>query len=451
MKNVSMTVMLAFAIAAAGQQPTQPAQPAQAQPGQTQPAQAQPGSTPASQKVIKDPAEYNAYITALNTQDPAARAAAMEAFVKQYPQSIVLTDALEQAMAGYQLAGNQAKVEETAKHIIQLMPNNIRALAIVVALDRAKATASGDQAALAESCTDSQTGLQELPGWHKTQDMSDADFEKLRTQMTDIFDGASGFCALQKKDYPGARTAYEKAFQIDPNNLQDVYQLAVADLEQNPVDLNGLWYCSKAIQLAQGMNNAQAVTGMVAYCKSKYHRYHGGDDGWDQIVATASSQKALPDGFAQSIKPAPTPCDLAVQAVQQNDPSQLSFGDREFILSKAGCSANNKAAADKVWQSIQDMEKNGEARLKIPEVKVIAATKDSIDAAITDDNKAADKADVHVVMDKPMLHPPAKGSTTDIIGVLTNYTPDPFMFTMEKGQLPPPKTPVHHTARKKQS
>src|SRR5262245_59728288 len=169
----------------------------------------QPSSQPAAdqqasgQKVIKDPAEYNAYITALNTQDPAAKAAAMEAFVKQYPQSVVLTDALEQAMAAYQQAGNAAKVEETAKRLLQLTPNNVRALAIVVALDRAKAT-QGDQAALREICTLSQTGLQQLPSWQKPQEMPEADFQKLKTQMAQIFNGAAGFCALQAKTYPQA-------------------------------------------------------------------------------------------------------------------------------------------------------------------------------------------------------------------------------------------------------
>lgn len=444
MKKVLVTVMLAFALVASGQQPTQPSQT-----GQTQSA-----NTPASQKTIKDPAEYNAYITALNTTDHAAKAAAMEAFVKQYPQSVVLTDALEQAMAAYQLAGNQAKVEEMAKRILQLQPNHIRALAIVVALDRGKAT-GGDQAALKESCTYAQTGAQQLPTWQQPEGTSAADFEKLKTQMGNIFNGASGFCALQSKNFTEARDFYTKAFQTDPTNLQDVYQLAVADLEMNPIDVNGLWYCSKAIQLAQKMNNAQAVTGMANYCKAKYKRYHGGDDGWDQIVAGAQAQTALPADFAASIKPAPTPCELAVQAVQQNDPASLSFGDKEFILSKANCppeqrgTPENKAAADKVWQSIQDMEKGGEARLKIPEVQVIAADKDTIDAAITDENKAAKKADVHVIMEKPMLHPPAAGTTTDIIGVLTKYTPDPFMFTMEHGELPAPKAPAHHPAGKK--
>jgi len=435
MKKVLVMVVLAFITTALGQ-PTP----------QTQPGQ-QPG-TPTNQKVIKDPAEYNAYITALNTQDPAARGAAMEAFVKQYPQSVVLTDALEQAMAAYQQAGNSAKVEEVAKRILQLQPNNIRALAIVTALDRAKAT-GGNTQALQEMCTSSQTGTQQLPSWTKPEGMSDADFQKLKTQMAGIFNGAAGFCALQAKNYPQARDFYTQAFQIDPNDLQNVYQLAVADLEQNPIDLNGLWYCAKAIQLAQKQNNTQAANGMVAYCKAKYKRFHGADDGWNELLASTATETALPSDFKARIKPAPTPCDLAVQAVQQNDPATLGFSDKEFILSKANCSPANKDAADKVWQSILTMEKNGDARLEIP-VKIVSATTDTIDAAITDENQAANKADIHVELEKPVTKPPAAGTTTKITGVITKYVPDPFMFTMEKGALPAAaKPPVHHPAAKK--
>lgn len=113
MKRVVVTTMLAFAAVAGGQEPAQSNQPAQT-----------PGNAPSNQKVIKDPAEYNAYITALNLQDSAARAAAMDAFAKQYPQSVVLTDALEQAMTAYQKSGNTEKVEELAKRILQVTPNN---------------------------------------------------------------------------------------------------------------------------------------------------------------------------------------------------------------------------------------------------------------------------------------------------------------------------------------
>src|SRR5215469_8080896 len=114
----------------------------------------QPGQSEQNRKVIKDPAEFNAYVTALNLTDPGAKAAAMEAFVKQYPQSIVLTDALEQAMAAYQQQGNAAKVIEKAKQILGLNANNIRALAIITAIDRNTATQGGPQAqaALSECC-----------------------------------------------------------------------------------------------------------------------------------------------------------------------------------------------------------------------------------------------------------------------------------------------------------
>lgn len=428
MKKVLVTVMVAFAIVASSQQPT-------------------PGQTPTSQKVIKDQAEYASYMAALNTTDPAQKGAAMDAFAKQYPQSVVLVDALEQAMAAYQGAGNAAKVEEEAKRILQLQPNHIRALAVVVALDRAKAT-GGDQAALKEGCPYAQTGLQQLPTWQKPQDMPDVDFDKLKNQMSQIFNGAAGFCALQNKDYVNARPYYLKAIQNDPSDLQDTYQLAISYLEANPVDLTGFWYGAKALGLAA--NNAAAANAIAPYVKGKYKKYHGKADDWDQFMAAANAQKTPPsaDELAKMIPPAPTPCDFAVQAARDNKPEDLSFSDKEFILSKAGCSPANKDAADKVWQSIQDLEKGGEARLEIP-VKVISATKDSIEAAVSDDNQTANKADMHVELEKPVLKAPAAGTMTKIVGVITKYTPDPFMFTMEKAALPAAKPPARTTHRKK--
>ena len=393
-------------------------------------------------KTIKDPAEYTAYIAALNLQDPAAKGAAMEAFVAQYPNSVVKIDALEQAMAAYQQTQNQAKVMEKAKQILALDGSNVRALAIVTVIDRAIATNGGRGAPeFKEGCDYAQAGLHQLPSWQKPEGVSDADFNTLRTRMAEIFNGAAGFCALQNKDYGNARTYYERAFETDPTNLQDIYQLAVADLEMSPLDVKGFWYCARAVSLAQSLNNAQAVQNTMAYCKAKYKRYHGGEDGWDPILAGATKESAPPPGF--NVKVAPTPCELAVQAVQENDPAQLSFNDKEFILSKADCSPANKDVADKIWKSIQDMEKGGEARLEIP-VKVISATRNTVEAAITDENQGNNKADLHVELENPVAQPPAPGTVTKIAGVITKYTPVPFMFTMEKGELPAAKAPPPH-------
>ncbi|HXO38313.1 MAG TPA: hypothetical protein VN872_06730 [Candidatus Acidoferrum sp.] len=450
MKRVLVTFVLALTTAAWGQGSSPSQQPPAAQPPAAQQPAAgdQQANVPTSQKVIKDPAEYNAYITALNTTDPAAKGAAMEAFVAQYPNSIVKTDAMEQAMGAYQQAGNQQKVEQIARQILQSDPNNVRALAIVVFIERAQIK---DPATGAKARTDAERGLQQLGTWKKPEGMSDADFEKLRNQMAGIFAGTAAFGALQQKDYANAQKFYEQALKVDPSDLGNNYQMAIALLESNPMNPLGFWYGAKALGIAQ-KTNPQASQAWSPYFLSKYKKYHGNTDDWNQRIATAATQTAPPPDFVASIPLAPTPCDLAAQAVQQNDPGSLSFSDWELVLSCRDKSPANKDAAEKVWAAIQAKEKNGEARLRIP-VKVIAVSDPStMDVAISDDNQAANKADMRVTMDKPLTKQPAAGANIDIIGVISQYTPDPFMFTMTKGELPaakPARTPAKKGPAKK--
>ena len=45
--------------------------------------------------MIKDPAEYNAYVGAVQQTDPAAKISGLEAFLTQYPNSVMKNQALE--------------------------------------------------------------------------------------------------------------------------------------------------------------------------------------------------------------------------------------------------------------------------------------------------------------------------------------------------------------------
>src|SRR5215467_5613663 len=114
MKKILVTVVLGLAVAAAGQDAMQ--------------QQAQPAA-PAQKKEIKDPAEYNAYVGAVQQQDPAAKISGLEAFLTQYPNSVMKEDALEILMGSYQQTGNQAKTADTAQKVLQANPCNLRALA----------------------------------------------------------------------------------------------------------------------------------------------------------------------------------------------------------------------------------------------------------------------------------------------------------------------------------
>ncbi len=400
----------------------------------------------ASQKTIKDPVEYKTYIAALNETDPVKKAAQMEAFVQQYPQSIVKIDALEQAMAAYQQSQNMAKVADTAQRIIALDSGNVRALAILAFLKRAAGTPDAAKEAQAYA----EKGLQGLNTWAKPEGLTDPEFQKLRAQMAFIFYGAAAFGHLQSKEYATARDSYLKAIQIDASDLQNTFQLALCYLEPDPIDLSGFWYAVKAGNLAQAANNAAGAKQILDYAKAKYRKYHGGNDGWDAFAASVAPQTAPPPAadLAKAITKAPTPCELAVKAVHDNKPADLSFADYEIILQYRDCSPANKDAADQVWAFIQGKQQNGEVKMRMNGVKVVASSKDTMDAALTEDNQANNKADLHVVFEKPVLKPPAAGATTDIIGFIKDYTPNPFMFTMEKGEFPAVKLPVKKPATK---
>lgn len=452
MRKVLVTFVLALTTAAWSQGSSPSQQPAQ-QPAAQQPAAGdqQANNTPTSQKVIKDPAEYNAYMTALNTTDPSAKGAAMEAFVVQYPSSIVKMDALQQAMGAYQQANNQAKVEEQAKKILQIDPNDVRALAIVTYISRVQAQTQNNPAKLTEACGYAQKGAAALPNWQKPEGIEDADYQKQKPAMMGIFEETSGLCALQNKDYAGAITHYEDALKLDPKNMEDAYEIGLSMLNLNPQDIKGFWYVAKSINLAQTQNppNTNAANQINAWGKGMYKRYHGTEDGWDKIVAAAATQPAVPADFA--IAPKPTDCDVAADAAANNDPAQLSVADWEFILAQRDCAPKGKDAADKVWAAIQAKQKDAkgnEVKIKMPQVKVISATTDSVDAALTEDNQGKNQADVHLILEKPVTKPPAPGSMIDIVGVFTNYTPKPFMFTMEKGELPGAKPTAKTPAKK---
>ena len=113
MKKILLTVVLGVTVVAVGQNTVPPAQgqpatpPAQGQAAAPAAGQAaapaagqaaapaaapqasQPAAAPAQGPVIKDPAEYNAYVAAIQQKDANAKISGLEAFVTQYPNSVI--------------------------------------------------------------------------------------------------------------------------------------------------------------------------------------------------------------------------------------------------------------------------------------------------------------------------------------------------------------------------
>lgn len=424
--------MLAFAGIASSQTTTPPTQtqPASSQPAasqQTQPT-ASGAAQPTQKKEIKDPAEYNAYVGAVQQKDPAAKISGLEAFATQYPNSVMKEDALELLMGSYQQAGNAAKMTDAAKRLLQSNPNNVRALALLAYSNRTSQN-------WADSRKYSEQGLQALPQMQKPEGVSDADFAKQKTQLQQLLNSAAGFSALQLKDNAGAEKYLRASVEANPNNLEDVYPLALAYLTATPPDsVNGLFFIARAVALAAGSPNQAQIS---SYGKSVYTKYHGSDQGWSDVLTAAQSTPMPPPGFSITQYVPPTPTEQAADLVKNNKPEAMTFAQWELILS-----AGKQEDADKVWNVIKGKPLQMEGT-------VIKATPTEVQIAASQDDIDLKRADIILTTAGPIPARlmPKEGSTFDFGGTPESYTASPFVMTMDKGTLltkaaPKTKAPV---------
>jgi hypothetical protein len=420
------------AAAPAGQQPAAQPPAAQGQPAASAPAAAPQSAAP----VIKDPAEYNAYVAAVQATDPNAKISGLEAFITQYPNSVMKNQAMEILMQTYQATNNAKKMLETGTKLVAADPCNVRALTLLAYFDRVSAQGGDPNAKqlLIDGKKYGQQGLDCLPK------ATDPDIVKMKDQMTGIFHAAIGIACLQDKDNACAVQHLKPAVDAGPDSQKDfslVYPLALAYLGQTPPDYqNGIWYAARAAAVAPPAAQAQ----IEKYARSQYVKFHAGDDGWAEFLAAAKA-----GGAQVAVKPAPTPAEQAHKMVQETTPDKMDFATWEFVLTNGA-----QEDQDAVWNAIKGkpVQMNGTIISTTPTEFMIAGSSDDIDAKKADITlRFEDKVPVRMI--------PKDGASFDFQGEPASYTPNPFMMVMEKGKLlnakpaTPAKKPTAGTAHKK--
>jgi hypothetical protein len=405
--------------------------------------EAQEQSAQSGQITIKDPAEYNDYTNAVGQSDPKAKAQAIEAFLQKYPMSVVKTDLLEMLMATYQPI-DQTKAADTAKRLLEVDPNNLRALFLVAYIDKAKgaqAMGSSPQSAaplLDEAAQEAQKGLTAT----KPANMDEADFKKLKDATTPIFYSAIALDDQNKKDMTGAIQNFTdelKAYPAEQTTsgqaLNDTYLLGEAYAQQTPPDAkNAAWFLTRAAQFAPGSAKAQIEKAAEYF----YNKFHGSMDGYPQVQMLAQANLFPPAAYNPTpAPPPPSPADLAAQTVANTpDLKTLSLSDREFIL------FNGKPDdAQKMWAVMMAQ------RVEVPG-KVISATPTQVQLAVTQDNQQSNKADFTINMKAPLRTPPAVGTMATLDATFDSYTANPPMITLMDG-AEPAKTAKPSPARRR--
>ena len=442
MNKTLLTIVLGCAVAAAAQNPAQPqSQPAQpaAQPAAPAAQQAQPSVQPAQpaappqKKEIKDPAEYNAYVGAVQQADPAAKISGLEAFLTQYPNSVMKEDALEILMGTYQQKGDPNKMGDTAQRLLQLNPNNVRALALLAYSKRVAAQANQNpQQNLADAEQYGQKGQAALQNFAKPDGMSDPDYQNLKKQMDGIFNAAVGVAALQKKDFPTATKSLRVAAEATPTDFSIVYPLALAYLQSTPSDVvNGAWFAARAVSLAP----AQMQPQIEKYGKSQYTKYHGSDQGWTDVMAQAkaSTNGLPPAGFAITQYVPPTPAEQAADLVKTKKVEEMSFAEWELVLSEG-----KPEDVEKVWSVLKGKPLQMAAQV----MTVVSPT--NLKLAGSSDDIEAKRPDIDLTMTAaiPARLMPKEGADFQFEGTPVSYEPKPFVMTMKDGAILTAKAPA---------
>jgi hypothetical protein len=422
MKTSLVAIVLTFAGIASG--PQSPLAQSQTQPAASQPQQ---------KKEIKDPAEYNAYVSAVQQADANAKISGLEAFLVQYPNSVMKEDGLELLMGAYQQAGNQAKVIDTANRLLAVNANNVRALVLLAFNERAAQK-------WADAKQHAEKGLQAIPGMTKPDGVSEADFEKQKAQMAALLESVAGFSALQLKDNATAEKDLRAAVEADPNNVENVYPYALACLTATPEDdVNGLFFMARAANLVKDPGGKAQI---IKFGHSKYVKYHGSEDGWNDLLTLTATTPLPPPGFTVKEYVPPTPAEQAADLVKGKTPGdikQFSFADWELVLSQG-----KQEDQDKVWSVIKGVPLQMQGQ-------VIKASDTELQIAESQDDIDQKRADIVLAMSGtiPPKLMPKEGSDLAFEGTPVSYTPSPFVMNMEKGALltqkpaAPAKKPVH--------
>jgi tetratricopeptide (TPR) repeat protein len=441
MKRIVLAMLLVAAVTAVAQTAPASAPQPSGTPAQTtsQPSAAPAQAAPPQKKEIKDPAEYNAYVGAIQQQDPAAKVSGLEAFLTQYPNSVMKEDALELLMGAYEQTGNSAKTLETAQKVVQANPCNLRALALLAFTKQAMAQSGG--AAAAQNLTDAgqygQKGLQCLQTATKPEGTTDAAFQDLKAKTAVIFNGAAGVAAYQAKDFAKAQQYLRAAVDADPNNLVNVYTLARAYLESGPTekDLEGLFYIARSANLAQGAGKDQ----IAKYGKSKYVKFHGSEEGWNDLMAKAATATS-PTGITITQYVPPTPAQQCADLLKTKKVEEMAFAEWELCLSEG-----TPEDVEKVWSTLK-----GKPLQMVAQVMSIDSSKELKLAGSSDDIEAK-RADIDLTMTAaiPRAQVPKQGADLQFEGTPVSYVPKPFVMTMNEGALIVKAAPKKPGARRK--
>jgi hypothetical protein len=399
---------------------------------------------------IKDPAEFAAYQNAAGQSDPRAKAAAYEAFLTQFPQSVAKQTVLNDLLNTYWGLQDGDKTVSAASRLLQLDPNNAQAILYSVIVKKGQCAKTSD----AQTCDDAAALAQKGLGISKPASFSDAQWQEFQHVGGPIFHSTIALAdVISRKDFRGAQAEYTAELKLETPQetqaagLNDTLLLAQAYSQPGAAqDLKeAIWFYARVWAFAPAQYKAQIEPKLEYF----YKKFHGNLDGLDDIKKQAATS-VFPVGQI-NITPAKSPAEQIHDLIAQTpDLNTLALDDKETILA-----LGEQPDADKLWAVLKDKNTG------VPGV-VIAITNNQVKLAVSQDARASKVADFIVNLKKPLtdaelaLYPVGfefkAAPDAEIAGTFDSFTKVPATDTtsasaqiiMRDGEIiPAEKKPAH--------
>jgi tetratricopeptide (TPR) repeat protein len=305
---------------------------------------------------IQNPAEFNAYQTAVTQSNPSAKAAALESFLRAYPKSVAKEAVLVDLIQTYQSLNEPDKALSAASRLLEVDPDNMRAIYISVYIEMNQCTQSVDPSTGVSKnpqvCDHAADLAQKGLGLSKPADTPDDAWKKMTDATYPIFHSAIALDdAAAKKDDSAAIAEYRKALMLYPADatksgpgLVDTLHLAEAYAKpKSKNEVLACWFYARAWNFAPPAYKAQIEPKLEYW----YKQYHGSLDGLNDVKTAAAQSLFPPADF--KITPAATPAQIADKVVNETpDLTKLNLEDKEFILANG-----SPADQQKLWSVLQ--------------------------------------------------------------------------------------------------
>lgn len=296
---------------------------------------------------IKDPAEFNTYNNAVGQSDPRAKAAALESFLTAYPQSVVKGAVYDTLIDTYQKLQDTDKTLGAATRLLEVDPNNLKAILYSVVIKKGQCGKTQDKQTCDDAAALAHKGLLVA----KPASVADSDWKAQTGGSYPVFHSAIAFDdAISKKDFKGAVAEYTSELMLYTDEqtktvgLQDTLLLAQAYAQPDAKDLvKSIWFYARVWNFVPASYKPTIEKSLDYY----YNKYHGNLKGLDDIKAQAALTTFPPGTLV--IDKAPSPAEIAHNALVGGDPAKLNLGDKEYILTNGA-----KVDADQLWAVLKD-------------------------------------------------------------------------------------------------